>query len=71
MNATSQDPEVMSGALVFKGTRVLVQTLFDYLEAGDPINEFLEGFPSVTREQVQQVLKECPILLAGKSEKAA
>lgn len=47
----SRDPE-MGGAAVFCGTRVPVQTLLDYLEAGDTIDEFLEGFPSVKREQV-------------------
>lgn len=54
----SSDPEVMSGAPVFKGTRVLVQTLIEYLEAGDSIDEFLEGFPSVTRDQVIAFLEE-------------
>jgi uncharacterized protein (DUF433 family) len=48
----SCNPEVMGSAAVFAGTRVPVQTLLDYLEAGDSIDEFLEGFPSVTREQV-------------------
>jgi uncharacterized protein (DUF433 family) len=47
-----RDPEVMSGTPVFCGTRVPVQTLIEYLEAGDSIDEFLEGFPTVTREQV-------------------
>jgi uncharacterized protein (DUF433 family) len=47
-----RDPEIMGGAPVFRGTRVPVQTLIDYLEAGDSIDEFLEGFPTVTREQV-------------------
>lgn len=42
----------MGGTPVFPGTRVPVQTLLDYLEAGDSIDEFLAGFPSVTREQV-------------------
>jgi uncharacterized protein (DUF433 family) len=42
----------MSGTPVFCGTRVPVQTLIEYLEAGDSIDEFLEGFPTVTREQV-------------------
>jgi uncharacterized protein (DUF433 family) len=42
----------MGGAAVFADTRVPVQTLLDYLEAGDSIDEFLAGFPSVTREQV-------------------
>ena len=48
----SRNPEIMGGAPVFAGTRVPVQTLLDYLEAGDTIDEFLEGFPSVTRAQV-------------------
>ena len=48
----------MSGAPVFQGTRVLAQTLIEYLEAGDSIDDFLEGFPSVTREQVIAFLEE-------------
>jgi uncharacterized protein (DUF433 family) len=51
-NVVCRDPEVMSGTPVFCGTRVPVQTLIEYLDAGDSINEFLEGFPSVTQEQV-------------------
>jgi uncharacterized protein (DUF433 family) len=47
-----RDPEVLSGTPVFRGTRVPVQTLIEYLEAGDSIDEFLEGFPTVTREHV-------------------
>lgn len=54
----SAEPDVMSGAPVFKGTRVLAQTLIEYLEAGDSIDDFLEGFPSVTREQVIAFLEE-------------
>ena len=53
-----RDPEVMGGTPVFCGTRVPVQTLLDYLEAGDSIDEFLEGFPSVTREQVIAFLEQ-------------
>ena len=56
----SCNPEIMGGAPVFAGTRVPVQTLLDYLEAGDSIDEFLEGFPSVTREQVIVVLEATP-----------
>ena len=48
----------MGGAPVFAGTRVPVQTLLDYLEAGDSIDEFLEGFPSVTRAQVIAFLEQ-------------
>jgi uncharacterized protein (DUF433 family) len=54
----SRNPEVMGGAAVFNGTRVPLQTLLDYLEAGESINDFLEGFPSVTREQVIAFLEE-------------
>jgi uncharacterized protein (DUF433 family)/quercetin dioxygenase-like cupin family protein len=50
--------EVMGGTAVFYGTRVPVQTLLDYIEAGDTIDDFLEGFPSVTREQVIAFLEE-------------
>ncbi len=53
----SCDPEVMGGTPVFAGTRVPVQTLIDYLEAGDSIDQFLEGFPSVTRTQVVAFLE--------------
>jgi uncharacterized protein (DUF433 family) len=48
----------MGGAPVFSGTRVPVQTLLDYLEAGESIDDFLEGFPSVTRDQVVAFLEE-------------
>jgi uncharacterized protein (DUF433 family) len=48
----SCNPEVMGGTPVFCGTRVPVQTLLDHLEAGDSIDDFLAGFPSVTRNQV-------------------
>ncbi len=51
------DPDVMSGAPVFRGTRVPVQTLFEYLAAGDPLEEFLDGFPSVTRDQAVGVIE--------------
>lgn len=54
----SRDPDVMGGAPVFCGTRVPVQTLLDYLEAGESIDQFLEGFPSVTRDQVIAFLEQ-------------
>ena len=50
--------EVMGGTAVFYGTRVPVQTLLDYIEAGETIDDFLAGFPSVTREQVIAFLEE-------------
>ena len=58
-DAITRDPEVMHGTPVFRGTRVPVQTLFDYLEGGDSLEDFLEGFPTVTRQLVVQVLEEC------------
>src|SRR5882724_6801026 len=56
--AYHSDPEILGGTLVFKGTRVPVQSLFDHLKAGDSIEDFLEGFPSVKRSQVLAMLKE-------------
>lgn len=53
----ARDPEVMSGALVFAGTRVPVEALLSNLEAGLTLDEFLENFPTVTREQALQVLE--------------
>lgn len=50
------DPEITGGTPVFTGTRVAVQTLFDYVATGETINDFLEGFPSVSREQAEGVL---------------
>lgn len=54
----SRDPEVMGGAAVFGGTRVPAQTLLDYLAAGDSIDEFLAGFPTVSRKQVLDFLEQ-------------
>jgi uncharacterized protein (DUF433 family) len=51
------DPDILGGTPVFVGTRVPVQSLFDHLEAGDSIDDFLEGFPSVRRQQVIAVLE--------------
>ena len=51
------DPEILGGTPVFVGTRVPVKSLFDYLEAGDSLGEFLDSFPSVTREQAVAALE--------------
>lgn len=53
----STDPETMGGTPVFRGTRVHIQTLFDYLSGGDSLEFFLENYPSVSREQALQVLE--------------
>lgn len=63
LSVVSRDSQVMGGAPVFAGTRVPVQTLLDYLEAGDSIDEFLAGFPTVKREQVIAFLEEAKNLL--------
>ena len=49
--------DILGGTPVFTGTRVPVQTLLDYLEAGESIDDFMEGFPSVTRAQVVSFLE--------------
>jgi uncharacterized protein (DUF433 family) len=51
------DPEILGGTPVFTGTRVPVQTIFDYLEGGDVVNEFLDDFPSVSKEAALEVLE--------------
>ena len=55
-SAVHSDPEILSGTPVFVGTRVPAQSLFDYLEGGDTLNEFLRQFPSVKREQAVAAL---------------
>ncbi len=54
----SSIPEVLGGTPVFQGTRVPIQTLIDYLEAGDSISDFIKGFPTVSKEQVIAFLEE-------------
>ena len=63
----SCNPDVMGGTPVFSGTRVPVQTLLDYLEAGDSVDVFLTGFPSVTREQVIRFLEQAKDRLVAAS----
>ncbi len=58
----TSDPNVVSGTPVFKGTRVPVQALLDHLEAGDPLDKFLDDFPSVSRDQAVRF-----IALAGEA----
>jgi len=57
--AITRDPEVMHRTPVFRGTRVPVQSLFDYLENGESLDDFLKGFPTISRELAVQVLEEC------------
>lgn len=64
------DPEVQSGAPVFAGTRVPIQNLFDYLEAGDPLEVFLDQFPSVSREMAVAVLEQARAALTADAHPA-
>ena len=61
------DPNIMGGTTVFVGTRVPFQTLLDYLEAGDPLAEFLEDFPTVTREQAVASLEQAKDALLARA----
>ncbi|MBS1514611.1 MAG: DUF433 domain-containing protein [Bacteroidetes bacterium] len=55
------DPEILSGTPVFNGTRIPVKILFDYVKAGESLEDFLENYPSITKEHMEKVLN-----LAGK-----
>ena len=55
---THSDPEILNGTPVFVGTRVPVKNLFDYLQAGDSIDDFVADFPAVSQGQVLELLKE-------------
>ncbi len=57
------DPEIMGGTPVFVGTRVPLQNLIDYLEGGESIEDFLDGFPSVKREQVIAVIEAAKLTM--------
>jgi uncharacterized protein (DUF433 family) len=64
-----RDPETLSGQPVFRGTRVPFQALLDYLEGGDTLDEFLEQYPGVTREQAVAALEEAKALVLARFEK--
>ena len=64
------NPNILGGTPVFAGSRVPVESLFDYLKRGRSVDEFLEQFPTVARVQVQQLLDEaCSTVLAGDTPK--
>lgn len=68
----NRSDEILGGTPVFAGTRVPVQTLFDYLEEGDSLDEFLDDFPAVTREHAVTVLEKMKeVFLAQEYESAA
>ncbi|MCW5924992.1 MAG: DUF433 domain-containing protein [Saprospiraceae bacterium] len=62
------DKEILGGTPVFWGTRVPLKNLFDYLEEGETVEEFLQDFPSVTREQVERVLTLSQKLITSSAE---
>ena len=59
------DPEILGGTPCFRGTRVPVDSLIDYLEAGDTLDDFLDNFPSVSREAAVAALEEAKALLTS------
>jgi uncharacterized protein (DUF433 family) len=61
-----KDPEILSGTPVFRGTRVPFQNLLDYLEGGETLDEFLDDFPTVTREAAIAALEQAKALLVEK-----
>lgn len=62
-----KNPKILSGTPVFRGTRVPLQLLFDTIERGHTLGEFLEGYPTVTREMAVAALEEAQHLLSSKS----
>ncbi len=67
MNVIVKNRDILGGVPVFRGTRVPVQALFDYLEGGETLEDFLQGFPTVTRESAIAALEEAKDLLLARS----
>jgi uncharacterized protein (DUF433 family) len=66
MAVITRDPNILGGTPVFRGTRVPIQVLFDYLEGGETLEDFLEGFPTVSREAAVAALEEAKELLLAR-----
>jgi len=66
MKVIVKDPDILGGTPVFRGTRVPIQALFDYLEGGESLEDFLKGFPTVTRECAIAALEEAKDLLLAR-----
>ena len=66
----NRDPDILGGTPVFMGTRVPLKALFDYLEAGDNLDEFLDDFPSVKRKQALGLLELARLYVVGTDEAA-
>jgi uncharacterized protein (DUF433 family) len=67
MSVITKDPDILGGTPVFRGTRVPIQTLFDYLEGGETLEDFLEGFPTGSREFALAAREEAKQLLLARS----
>ncbi len=67
MGVIVKNPDILGGTPVFRGTQVPIQTLFDYLEGGETLEGFLEGFPTVSRESVIAALEEAKQLLLART----
>ncbi len=65
-----RNPDILGGTPVFSGTRVPVRILMEHLEAGDRLDEFLEDYPTVTRDQAIAVLERAKAILVGKVDEA-
>ena len=66
-----RNPDILGGTPVFAHTRVPVRILMEYLEAGDRLDDFLDDFPSVSRDQAVSVLEQARMILVGEQDKAA
>lgn len=66
MGVIVKDPDILGGTPVFRGTRVPIQALFDYLEGGETLEDFLKGFPTVSRESAIAALEEAKQLLLSR-----
>ena len=66
-----RNPDILGGTPVFAGTRVPVRILMEYLEAGDRLDDFLEDFPSVSRDQAIALLEKAKLILGGEQDEAA
>jgi uncharacterized protein (DUF433 family) len=67
VNVIVKNKDILGGTPVFRGTRVPIQTLLDYLEGGETLEDFLQGFPTVTRESAVAALEEAKGLLLARS----
>lgn len=67
MNVIVKNKDILGGTPVFRGTRVPIQALFDYLQGGETLEDFLQGFPTVTRESAVAALEEAKELLLARS----